>query len=126
MKTFRLTSTLLILLAVTHSGLSRADGMDMGGMNMNGMPMPETMKEKAGMVTHHASGIVRKVDMAAGRVTISHGPIATIPWPAMTMGFAVKDRKMLDHVTVGEKVDFDLVPAGQDQFTVVRITPASP
>ena len=126
MKTFRLNLALLTLVATTHASLSHADGMDMGGMNMNGMPMPETTKEKAGAVVHHASGIVRKVDMAAGRVTISHGPIATIPWPAMTMGFAVKDRKMLNHVTVGEQVNFDLLPTGQDQFVVVRITPVSP
>lgn len=30
-------------------------------------------------------------------------------WPAMTMGFLVKDKMLLDGLTVGKKVDFEFV-----------------
>ncbi len=116
-KTFHITPMILILFSA--AGLTYA-----GDMNMPGMPMPEASDGKMNMQVHHATGVVTKVDPDAGRITISHGPIQTIPWPAMTMGFPVKDRKMLDAVTVGEKVDFDLAPTGQDRFMVVRIRPA--
>ena len=125
MKISHMTLTIMVLLSTA----SLAYAGDMGDMNMksmNDMPMTERIDGKMNMQVHHATGVVTKMDKSAGRVTISHGPIKTIPWPAMTMGFAVKDRKMLNHVTVGEQVNFDLLPTGQDQFVVVRITPVSP
>ena len=127
MNTLRITTTTLMLLLA--AGLTFAEGMNglssMSNMNnMNGMPMSGTMAPQSATQVHHAMGIVKNVDTAAGRVTITHGPINSIPWPAMTMGFPVKDKAMLDQITVGEKVDFDLMPAGKDQFMVIRINPA--
>ena len=112
---------------VLLSTASLAYAGDMGDMNMksmNDMPMTERIDGKMNMQVHHATGVVTKMDKSAGRVTISHGPIKTIPWPAMTMGFPVKDKKMLDQISVGEKVDFDLIPIGKDQFMVAHIMPA--
>ena len=123
MKNSLLTSTIMVLLSTTS--LSYAGDMgDMNMKNMNGMPMTESMNGQMNMQIHHATGVVTKMDKSAGRVTISHGPIKTIPWPAMTMGFSVKDKKMLDQISVGEKVDFDLIPIGKDQFMVAHIMPA--
>ena len=33
----------------------------------------------------HAMGVVKKIDARAGPVTLQHGPIAALNWPAMTM-----------------------------------------
>ncbi len=53
-----------------------------------------------------ADGEVRKVDREQGKVTLKHGPIATLDMPGMTMVFKVADPKMLDNLKQGDKVKF--------------------
>ena len=53
-----------------------------------------------------AEGEVKKVDKAAGKVTIKHGPLASLDMPAMTMVFRVKDPAMLDQVKAGDNIRF--------------------
>ena len=52
------------------------------------------------------SGVVRKVDKGAGKVTIRHGPIENLGMPQMTMVFRVKDPAMLDRLKEGDKILF--------------------
>jgi Cu(I)/Ag(I) efflux system protein CusF len=58
---------------------------------------------------HQASGKVTKVDRAAGRVTIAHGPVASLKWPAMTMAFEVRDKALFDKLQPGASVEFSFV-----------------
>ena len=51
-------------------------------------------------------GEVKKVDKAAGKVTIKHGPLTSLDMPAMTMVFRVKDAAMLDQVKAGDSIRF--------------------
>ncbi len=51
-------------------------------------------------------GEVRRIDKAQGKVTLRHGPIASLDMPAMTMVFKVADTKMLDTLKEGDKVRF--------------------
>ena len=46
-----------------------------------------------------------------GTVNVSHGPIAAIGWPAMTMAFTAKP-ELLGGVAVGDKIAFDLTVRG--------------
>lgn len=62
---------------------------------------------------HQASGKVTKVDRAAGRVTIAHGPVASLKWPPMTMAFEAKDKALLDKAKVGQTIDFSFVESGR-------------
>ena len=64
------------------------------------------------LVTHTATGVVKKVEPTAGRITLHHDPIAALGWPSMTMPFTVKDRKILTSVRPDQKVQFDFVQAG--------------
>ena len=53
-------------------------------------------------------GEVRKIDEAAGKVTLKHGPIKSLGMDVgMTMTFRVKDPAMLKEVQVGDKVEFE-------------------
>jgi len=52
------------------------------------------------------SGVVRKVDKGAGKVTIRHGPIVNLGMPQMTMVFRVKDPAMLDRLKEGDEIRF--------------------
>lgn len=91
--------------------------MDMKGMNMGGMDM-QSMNKQAAPVTHRGTGTVKKI--AAGRVTLAHGPIASLQWPAMTMSFKLKDAALAKGIKVGDAVDFELVQSGKD-YMVTRL-----
>lgn len=56
--------------------------------------------------TAMADGEVRKIDKEQGKVTLKHGPIASLDMPGMTMVFKVADLKMLDTLKPGDKVKF--------------------
>ena len=51
-------------------------------------------------------GIVKKVDKAGGKVTISHGPLTNLNMPAMTMVFKVSNATWLDQMKTGDKIRF--------------------
>ncbi|MGQ0682010.1 copper-binding protein [Bradyrhizobium sp.] len=60
-------------------------------------------------------GEVRKIDEAAGKITLKHAPIKSLDMDEpMTMVFRVKDPAMLKQVKVGDKVKFEAerAPAG--------------
>ena len=101
------------------SDISKKDssGMNMKDMDMNmkSMDMKDMgMNSKAVAATHHGVGVVKDINVASGVVTLAHGPIKSLNWPAMTMGFKVNDKALLDNVKPGNKVDFTLVQAGKD------------
>ena len=55
------------------------------------------------------NGEVKKIDEAAGKITLKHGPIKKLDMTdeSMTMVFRVQDPAMLKSVKVGDKVKFD-------------------
>jgi Cu/Ag efflux protein CusF len=66
-------------------------------------------------------GQVTKIDEAAGKITLKHGPIKKLDMnEPMTMVFRVQDPAMLKRVKVGDKVMFD-ADRLQGQFTVTKI-----
>lgn len=68
-------------------------------------------------------GEVRKVDKAAGKITLRHGEIKSLEMPAMTMVFVAAKPEMLDEVKAGDKVQFRATNQG-GAFTVTEIQPA--
>ena len=65
---------------------------------------------------------IRKIDLAAGKVTLKHGEIKNLDMPGMTMVFVVKDKALLDKLKAGDKVKFKAInDAGT--FTVTDIVP---
>ena len=66
-------------------------------------------------------GEVRKIDEAAGKVTLKHGPIRNLGMDVgMTMTFRVKDPAMLREVQVGDKVEFEAEQAASG-YTVTKM-----
>ena len=57
-------------------------------------------------------GEVRKEDAAAQKITLRHGPIASIGMPPMTMVFEVEKPELLEGVSAGEKVKFQVQQQG--------------
>jgi Cu/Ag efflux protein CusF len=77
-------------------------------------------KPAAAASTALTEGEVRKVDKAAGTVTIKHGAMPKFDMPPMTMAYRVKDKAMLDNLKPGDKIKFDADGVG-GEFTVLRL-----
>lgn len=95
MKRMMILSAALVLLPVGNV-FAQHDGMEMGG--------PST---KAAV--SEGVGVVDSVDQRKGIVTLSHGPIASLSWPAMTMDFSVDDKNLFAKLSVGKKVRFQFI-----------------
>ena len=106
-----LAALALVISAAALAQSGGMKGMDMKDMPMKGMDMKMDKKDAKGTV-HQASGVVTKVDN--DKVTIKHGPVASINWPAMTMAFKVNDKSLLDKLAKDKKVDFEFKQEGSD------------
>jgi Cu/Ag efflux protein CusF len=70
-----------------------------------------------------ASGQVKKIDEAAGKLTLDHGPIKKLDMGAMTMVYRIKDPALFKGLKVGDKVKFEADKI-DDQFVVTTIQKA--
>ncbi|WP_454597823.1 copper-binding protein [Qipengyuania sp. SM2507] len=83
--------------------------MSEGMADADSMPMGDdmAMMDPAGAgQAGSGEGSVTEIDEAEGKVTIDHGPIAAVGWPAMTMAFSA-DEATIDKVAVGDRVTFE-------------------
>ncbi|RXR31145.1 copper-binding protein [Sphingobium fluviale] len=106
MKTLLIASTLAVVAALSAckkeaEAPAPAPSSTMMSDNMAEMPMAGAMKHGMG------AGMVTTIDAAKGTITVDHGAIAELQWPAMTMAFAVKPEQLSD-IKVGDKVDFEI------------------
>lgn len=58
-------------------------------------------------------GEVRRIDKAAGKVTLRHGPLQGLDMPAMTMVFQARDQALLDRLKVGDRIRFTATRDGK-------------
>lgn len=77
--------------------------------------------EPAGASSVMATGTVESVDPASGKITIAHGPVAALNWPAMTMAFSATPEQTAT-VKAGQRVEFEFVAEGM-AATITRIAP---
>jgi Cu(I)/Ag(I) efflux system membrane fusion protein len=77
----------------------------------------------ANTVSHQASGTVDSVDLKDGSVSISHGPVASLQWPAMTMEFKAANPALLQALKPGAKVDFEFVERAPGEWVITSIKP---
>ena len=90
-------------------------GMDMKSMDSKSMDMKDMgTNKKAAATTHQGVGVVNDINAATGVVTLVHEPIKSLNWPAMTMGFKVKDKSVIGKIKPGDKVEFTLVQVGKE------------
>ena len=120
----KLTATLALILALSASTLATAQSGGMKEMVMKGMERkdsgnkPQTTESKA--MTHQMNAVVKDVDVTHGKVTLAHEPVQSLNWPAMTMGFSVKDKALFDKLVTGKKVKVDFVQQGSDYVVTAR------
>lgn len=71
--------------------------------------------------TGPVQGEVRRIDAAAGKVTLKHGPIRELELPAMTLVYVVQDPKLLGSLKAGDKVRFTADKV-DGRYTVLTIS----
>ncbi len=74
---------------------------------------------------HHAEGKVDSVDGKAGSVSISHGPVASLKWPAMTMDFKLANQTQLKDLQPGAAVSFEFVERNPGEWVITSVKPGA-
>ncbi|HEX5364415.1 MAG TPA: copper-binding protein [Gallionella sp.] len=80
----------------------------------------KTMQTASREVKHEGSGVLKAVNLEAGKVQIAHQPIEALGWPAMTMWFALRSPLPQD-TKVGDSVRFELEQTQSKDWVITRI-----
>ncbi len=74
---------------------------------------------------HAGSAKVNAINLQKGKIDLSHGPIPSMQWPAMTMGFRVEDKSLLQGVKPGDEIEFEIRGESNkdDEYVITRIRP---
>ena len=98
-----------------------ADATDSGGAARASAaalaPTPAT-------IGHKAEGSVEGIDLKAGTLSLNHGPVLTLKWPAMTMEFKAANASLLYGLRPGQAVRFEFVERKPGEYVVTAISVA--
>ena len=85
---------------------------------------PDTSAAAPALANHRGEGSIEAIDFAHATVTLAHGPIASLQWPAMIMDFRVLDPALLRTLKPGQRIAFDIIEESAGEYVIVRIQPA--
>ena len=72
---------------------------------------------------HQATGTVKSV--SGTTVTLAHGPVESLNWPAMTMSFEAPDAAIVQGVKPGDQVAFSFRQS-EGGYVLTEVRPAQP
>ncbi|HEX6734332.1 MAG TPA: efflux RND transporter periplasmic adaptor subunit [Azonexus sp.] len=73
-------------------------------------------------VGHRAAGTLHAVDAATGTASISHGPVASLNWPAMKMDFVLANPALAAGIPPGTAVEFEFVERQPGEWVVTALS----
>lgn len=92
----------------------------LGGMGASAPAQPPASEAPATIgVVHTGRGKVE--DLAPDSITISHGPIASLKWPPMTMGFGRAEPQAFVEIKVGDTVQFTFKEGGPMGYELLSV-----
>ncbi len=71
--------------------------------------------------SHQAEGKIDALDAKAGTVSIAHGPVASLKWPAMTMDFTLANSALIGTLKPGATVAFTFVERKPGEWVIVKL-----
>ncbi|MFZ2309889.1 MAG: efflux RND transporter periplasmic adaptor subunit [Rhodoferax sp.] len=99
-----------------------------GGMG-SASNMPPALVESSNVATkliatisHHATGTVDSIDAKDLTVNLSHGPVPSLKWPAMTMEFKLANAALVQGLKPGSRVAFEFVERAQGEWVITAIS----
>ena len=73
---------------------------------------------------HQAEGTVDGIDLKEGTITLNHGPVASLKWPAMTMEFKAANASLLKDLKAGARIAVDFVERAQGEWVITSVKSA--
>lgn len=101
-----LALALLLASCGNRTETAATDGVPSDRDSATGTQAPGALKQGKGV------GTVTAIDTVKGSVTLDHGAIADLGWPAMQMSFAATANQLAG-LQVGDKVAFDIAWDGK-------------
>jgi Cu/Ag efflux protein CusF len=74
-------------------------------------------------VGHKAEGTLDDIDPKKDSVGITHGPVPTLKWPAMSMRFNLANPSLATGLKPGAAVAFEFVERQPGEYVITSITP---
>lgn len=90
-------------------------------MRMSDMSAPEDVKTVKSL--HHSEGTVEAIGKK--EITLSHGPIPSLQWGPMTMGFQLPAMGLPPNIMVGDHVIFEIRQMQEGVFEIASIFSSS-
>ncbi|MDK9703033.1 MAG: efflux RND transporter periplasmic adaptor subunit [Sulfuritalea sp.] len=72
-------------------------------------------------VSHQATGTLDAVDVKAGSVTVTHGPVASLKWPGMTMDFMLANPSLTEKVKPGSAIAIEFVERKPGEWVITKL-----
>ena len=76
---------------------------------------------KPASADHRGEGKLDAIDAKAGTVTITHGPIATLKWPGMTMDFTLANSGLIGNLKPGASIEFTFIERKPGEWVIVKL-----
>ncbi|MBL0144268.1 MAG: efflux RND transporter periplasmic adaptor subunit [Betaproteobacteria bacterium] len=92
--------------------------------SLGGMGSVSKSADGTRALSHQAAGTVDALGPNE-TVTVSHEPIASLKWPAMTMDFAFANAALAGSVKPGTRIEFEFVERKPGEFVITSVKSAS-
>lgn len=119
-----IANSLLVLGVLTLTACGPDETAENGVADKSGAPTAARQPRESAQPTapvHSGSGDI--TELSGDGVSISHGPVESIGWPAMTMTFQARQGGMLQGLNVGDPVEFSFQKTG-DAYALTSISRA--
>ncbi|MDO8788445.1 MAG: efflux RND transporter periplasmic adaptor subunit [Sulfuritalea sp.] len=84
-------------------------------------PEPAQAAPAAQGTSHQATGKLDAIDAKSGTVSITHGPVASLKWPGMTMDFTLANSSLLGSLKPGATIEFSFVERKPGEWVIVKL-----
>lgn len=104
------------------SGMSAAaPAVDAGRDSSRQVGLKSDLPQKT--VGHQAQGVLEAIN-DDGTVSITHQPIPSLRWPAMTMEFALANTALMTGIAPGSPITFEFVERNPGEWVITRLKAA--
>jgi len=108
------------LVVVSGQFLIDSEASLKGAVSRMGEVRPPSPAARTEPVLHRGEGTVEQLD--GKEITLSHGPIPTLKWGAMMMGFQMPAGGLPRNIVVGDKVSFTLRETADGAYQIATIS----
>ena len=82
-------------------------------------------KASKGKLSHQATGTLEAIDAKDGTVTVTHAPVASLNWPAMTMDFILANPALVGKLKAGAPITIEFVERGPGEWVITKMAAKS-